>query len=62
MRGGRGGGNLGRFSGLSYAVSRKHGKFTEAKLLRMEHFFGILFAGGAVHGFFMIWRMAKHEF
>ena len=33
------------FSGLSYAVSRGHRKFTELTLLRMEHFSGRLHAG-----------------
>jgi threonine/homoserine/homoserine lactone efflux protein len=51
------------FSGLSYAVSRGHGKFTEKKLLRMEHFSGIcLLALAMIHLFYIIWRMAKREF
>jgi threonine/homoserine/homoserine lactone efflux protein len=51
------------FSGLSYAVSRGHGKFTEEKLLRMEHFSGFcLLAVALIHGVFMVWRMAEHKF
>jgi threonine/homoserine/homoserine lactone efflux protein len=51
------------FSGLSYAVSRGHGKFTEKTLLRMEHFSGIcMLALALIHGIYMVWRMAEHKF
>jgi len=51
------------FSGLSYAISRGHGKFTEKTLLRMEHFSGFcLLALALIHGIYIAWRMAKHEF
>ncbi len=51
------------FSGLSYAVSRGHGKFTEKTLLRMEHFSGIcMLILAAIHGIYMIWRMAEGKF
>jgi threonine/homoserine/homoserine lactone efflux protein len=51
------------FSGLSYAVSRGHGKFTEKKLLRMEHFSGFcLLALALIHGIYITWRMAEHKF
>jgi len=51
------------FSGLSYAVSRKHGKFTEQKLLRMEHFSGWCLLGLAlIHGIWIIWRITEQKF
>ena len=51
------------FSGLSYAVSRGHGKFTEKTLLRMEHFSGIcMLVLALIHGIYMVWRMAEHKF
>jgi threonine/homoserine/homoserine lactone efflux protein len=51
------------FSGLSYAVSRGHGKFTEKTLLRMEHFSGFcLLALALIHGIYMVWRLAMHKF
>jgi threonine/homoserine/homoserine lactone efflux protein len=51
------------FSGLSYAVSRGHGKFTEKTLLRMEHFSGFcLLALALIHGIYIVWRMTEHKF
>jgi threonine/homoserine/homoserine lactone efflux protein len=51
------------FTGLSYAASRKHGKFTEKKLLRMEHFSGFcLLALALIHGIWMVLRMTEHKF
>jgi len=51
------------FSGLSYAVSRGHGKFTEKTLLRMEHFSGFcMLALALIHGVYMVWRMAQNKF
>ena len=50
------------FSGLSYAVSRGHGKFTEKTLLRMEHFSGVcMLALAVIQGAHMVWQMAKHK-
>ena len=50
------------FSGLSYAVSRGHKKFTEKTLLRMEHFSGVcMLALAVIHGAHMVWKMAKHK-
>ena len=50
------------FSGLSYAVSRGHKKFTEKTLLRMEHFSGVcMLALAVIHGAHMVWKMAKHR-
>ncbi|MGD1084057.1 MAG: LysE family transporter [Verrucomicrobiota bacterium] len=50
------------FSGLSYAVSRGHGKFTEKTLLRMEHISGIcMLALAVIQGAHMVWQMAKHR-
>lgn len=49
------------FSGLSYAVSRGHGKFNERTLLRMEHGSGLCLLGLAVaHGVHIVWQMAHH--
>ena len=51
------------FCGLSYAVSRGHGKFNAKTLLRMEHFSGFcLLALALIHGIYMVWRMAEHKF
>ena len=51
------------FFSLSYGVSRKHGKFTEKTLLRMEHISGIclllLAIGQGVH---IVWQMVHHTF
>jgi len=50
------------FSGLSYAVSRGHGKFTEKTLLRMEHISGVcMLAMAVIQGAHMVWQMAKHK-
>ncbi|MGA2556448.1 MAG: LysE family transporter [Verrucomicrobiota bacterium] len=50
------------FSGLSYAVSRGHRKFTERTLLRMEHCSGFcMLALALIHGGYMAWQMAKHR-
>ena len=51
------------FTGLSYGVSRGHGKFTEKTLLRMEHFSGYcMLALALIHGVWMVWRIAEHKF
>jgi threonine/homoserine/homoserine lactone efflux protein len=49
------------FAGLSYGVSRGHGKFTEKTLLRMERFSGVglllLALGQGIH---IVWQMSHH--
>lgn len=50
------------FTGLSWAVSRGHGKFNEKTLLRMEHISGVLLLGmGLIHGARIAWQLAKHK-
>jgi len=50
------------FSGLSYGVSRGHGKFSEKTLLKMEHFSGaMLLSLGLIHGAHIAWQLAKHK-
>jgi len=50
------------FIGLSWAVSRGHGRFSEKTLLRMEHFSGVLLLGmGLIHGARIAWQLAKHK-
>jgi threonine/homoserine/homoserine lactone efflux protein len=50
------------FLGLSYAVSRRHGRFSEATILRMEHLSGIgLLALALLHATHIIWQMAQHQ-
>ena len=50
------------FTGLSWGVSRGHGKFSEKTLLRMEQFSGaglLLFA--LFNGAHIAWMLAKHK-
>jgi len=50
------------FLGLSWGVSRGHGRFSEKTLLRMEHFSGVLLLGmGLIHGARIAWQLAKHK-
>jgi len=50
------------FCGLSYGVSRGHGKFTEKTLLRMEHISGIcLLALATLQGIHIVWQMTHHK-
>jgi len=50
------------FLGLSWAISRGHGKFTEKTLLRMEHFSGIgLLVLALIHGMMIAREMAHHS-
>jgi threonine/homoserine/homoserine lactone efflux protein len=50
------------FIGLSWAVSRGHGKFSEKTLLRMEHFSGVCLIGMAlIHGVRIAYQLAKHK-
>jgi threonine/homoserine/homoserine lactone efflux protein len=50
------------FSGLSYAVSRGHGRFTEKTLLRMEHGSGIaMLLLALAEGVHIILQMVRHQ-
>jgi threonine/homoserine/homoserine lactone efflux protein len=50
------------FGGLSYAVSRGHGKFTDRTLLLMERISGVCLLVMAVgQGTHIVWQMAKHK-
>ncbi len=50
------------FCGLSYAVSRGHGQYTERTLLRMERFSGIcLLLLAIVQGIHIVWQMSRHR-
>jgi threonine/homoserine/homoserine lactone efflux protein len=50
------------FVGLSFAVSRGHGKFSEKTLLRMEHVSGVgLLVLALIHGGHIVWQLVKHK-
>jgi threonine/homoserine/homoserine lactone efflux protein len=50
------------FAGLSYAVSRGHGKFTEKTLLRMEHGSGIaMLLLALAQGAHIVLQMVRHQ-
>jgi threonine/homoserine/homoserine lactone efflux protein len=50
------------FTGLSYVVSRGHGKFTERTLLRMENGSGIaMLLLAMIQGGHIVWQMVKHQ-
>jgi threonine/homoserine/homoserine lactone efflux protein len=50
------------FSGLSYAVSRGHGKFTEKTLLRMQHGSGIaMLALALAQGAHILLQMVRYK-
>ena len=50
------------FAGLSYAVSRGHGKFTEKTLLRMEHGSGIaMLVLALAQGAHIVLQMVRHQ-
>jgi len=50
------------FIGLSFAISRGYGRFSEKALLKMEHISGIcLIAAGLFDGGHIIWQLAKHK-
>lgn len=47
---------------LSYSVSRGHGKFSEKKLLRMQHISGFcLLLAGLYGGLHVIWQLTRHR-
>jgi L-lysine exporter family protein LysE/ArgO len=59
---GVGGGCLVWFLGLSWAVSLGHKRFSEATLLRMEHYSGVaLIILGLAHGIRLVWLVARHK-
>jgi len=50
------------FIGLSWGVSRGHGRFSEKTLLRIEHLSGVGLIGlGLIHGARIAWQLAKHK-
>jgi threonine/homoserine/homoserine lactone efflux protein len=50
------------FFGLSYRVSRGHGKFSEKTLLKMEHYSGAALLGlGLIHGVHIAWQITRHK-
>jgi threonine/homoserine/homoserine lactone efflux protein len=52
----------GWFSGLSYAVSRGHGKFTEKTLLRMQHGSGVaMLLLALAQGAHIVLQMVRHK-
>lgn len=55
-------GTGGWFIGLSWVVSLGHGKFSQEKLLRIEHFSGgILVILALAHGVTIIWQLRKAQ-
>ena len=50
------------FVGLSWAVSLRHGKFSEKTLLKMEHLSGVgLLVLALIHGGTIIWELRKAQ-
>jgi threonine/homoserine/homoserine lactone efflux protein len=50
------------FCGLSFGMSRGHGRFNEKTLLRMQHFSGLcLIALGIFDGARMAWQLSHHK-
>jgi hypothetical protein len=50
------------FCGLSFGMSRGHGRFDEKTLLRMQHFSGLcLIALGIFDGIHIAWQLARHK-
>ncbi|MGA2029543.1 MAG: LysE family transporter [Verrucomicrobiota bacterium] len=50
------------FCGLSFGVSRGHGRFSEKTLLRLQHLSGIcLIAVGLFDGAHIVWQLARHK-
>lgn len=50
------------FIGLSFAISRGYGRFSEKTLLKLEHFSGLcLIIAGLFDGGHIIWQLAKHK-
>lgn len=56
------GGTMLWFIFLSFAVSRSHGHFSEATLLRLQHIAGLcLVATGVFEGIRIAWHLARHK-
>jgi threonine/homoserine/homoserine lactone efflux protein len=50
------------FCGLSFAMSRGHGRFGEKTLLRMQHLSGLcLIAVGIIDGLHIAWQLSHHK-
>lgn len=50
------------FVGISFAISRGYGRFSETTLLRMEHISGLcLIVAGLFDGGHIIWQLARHK-
>jgi threonine/homoserine/homoserine lactone efflux protein len=50
------------FCGLSFGMSRGHGRIGEKTLLRMQHFSGLcLIAVGTFDGVHIAWQLARHK-
>jgi arginine exporter protein ArgO len=50
------------FTGLSYAVSRRHKKFTERTLLRIEHVSGIaMLVLAVIQGIYIVVKMTRYK-
>lgn len=50
------------FCGLSFAISRGYGRFSDTTLLRLEHLSGLCLIGaGLFDGSHIIWQLAKHK-
>jgi threonine/homoserine/homoserine lactone efflux protein len=50
------------FFGLSFAISRGYGRFSEKTLLKMERFSGLcLVLAGLFDGCHIVWQLAKHK-
>jgi hypothetical membrane protein len=50
------------FCGLSFGISRGHGRFSEKTLLRLQHISGIcLIIVGLFDGGHIVWQMVKHK-
>jgi threonine/homoserine/homoserine lactone efflux protein len=55
-------GTGGWFMGLSWVVSLGHGKLSENKLLRIEHYSGVgLVLLALIHGGHLVWRLYHHH-
>jgi threonine/homoserine/homoserine lactone efflux protein len=50
------------FCGLSFGMSRRHGRFSEKTLLQMQHFSGrCLIAVALFDGAHIVWQLARHK-
>jgi L-lysine exporter family protein LysE/ArgO len=50
------------FLGLSFAISRGYGRFSETTLLKLEHLSGLcLIVAGLFDGGHIVWQLARHK-